>query len=225
MSDMKDTEVRLDFARGERKGFPEVIFTSGKSDAQLRFIAEQIRGRRLDTAFSRMSAEQNVIVGGILEDFRYDATARFGWTAFGTPKNFSGVVAVLTAGSSDVPVAEEAALIAEFSGCEARRFYDVGVAGLHRLLGVIDEVKEADAVIVAAGMDGALPSVVAGLVPSLVIGLPTSVGYGIAEGGLSALRSMLSSCSPGIVVVNIDNGIGAGLSAALAAQHGRRARI
>ena len=141
-----------------------------------------------------------------------------GFTAFEPRQKRGSVIAVLSAGSTDVPAAEEAASIAEFSGCKVLRFYDVGVAGIHRLMEVLPEVRKADAVIVAAGMDGALPSVVAGLVPSLVIGLPTSVGYGIAEGGNTALRSMLCSCSPGLVVVNIDNGVGAGLSAVLAAQ-------
>jgi len=127
-------------------------------------------------------------------------------------------VAVITAGSSDVPIASEAAAIADFFGCDVRKFFDVGVAGLHRLLSVMPDIKEADIAIVAAGMDGALPTVVTGLVPCLVIGLPTSVGYGIASGGGVALNAMLSSCSPGMVVVNIDNGIGAGLAAVVAAK-------
>lgn len=215
---MTHKEVRLDLERTARKGFPEVIYTSGKSDEQLCTIAEQIAARRVDTAFSRMSKEQCGIVRRAIPNFVYHESPHFGYTAFGIPKNFCGSVAVLSAGSSDVPVAEEAALIAEFSGCSVSRFYDVGVAGLHRLLDVLPEVRKAGAVVVAAGMDGALPSVVAGLVAPLVIGLPTSVGYGAADHGLTALRAMLCSCSSGLTVVNIDNGIGAGLAAVLAAE-------
>lgn len=218
---MKEVEVRLDLSRKERKGFPEVIFCQGKSDEQLRVIAAEIKESAVDTAFSRMNFEQSVIVSAIINGFRYSNVSRLGFAEFHERTHCHGVVAVLTAGSTDVPVAEEAAGIADFSGCIVKRFYDVGVAGIHRLMGVIPEVSEADVVIVAAGMDGALPSVVAGLVPSLVIGLPTSVGYGVAEHGLTALRSMLCSCSPGLVVVNIDNGIGAGLAAYLALKKSR----
>lgn len=212
----KIAEVRLDFARRERKGFSEVIFCPGKSDEQLRVIAEDINTKRLDTAFSRMSVEQYELIASIISPFRYDPVSRLGMTGYNRIEPNGSTIVVLSAGSTDVPAAEEAAGIAEFSGCAVKRFYDVGVAGIHRLLEVLPEVCEADAVIVAAGMDGALPSVVAGLVPSLVIGLPTSVGYGIAENGKTALRSMLCSCSPGLVVVNIDNGIGAGLAAVMA---------
>lgn len=212
----KAAEVRLDFARRERKGFSEVIFCPGKSDEQLRVIAEDINTKRLDTAFSRMSVEQYELIASVISPFRYDPVSRLGMTGYNRIEPNGSAIVVLSAGSTDVPVAEEAAGIAEFSGCAVKRFYDVGVAGIHRLLEVLPEVCEADAVIVAAGMDGALPSVVAGLVPSLVIGLPTSVGYGIAENGKTALRSMLCSCSPGLVVVNIDNGIGAGLAAVMA---------
>lgn len=211
-------EVRLDFDRKKRKGFPEVIFCEGKSDSQMLTIAREIDEKKLDTAFSRMTREQFVVVSSVIENFKYDEVSRLGRTEYLKPVPCGAVVAVLTAGSTDVPCAEEAALIAEFSGCTVTRFYDVGVAGIHRLFNVLPSVIKADVVIVAAGMDGALPSVVAGLVPCLVIGLPTSVGYGVAEGGMTALRSMLSSCSPGLVVVNIDNGIGAGLSAVLAAK-------
>lgn len=218
-----NSEVRLDMDRDKRKGFGEVVFCSGKSDDQLRHIASELVRARKNMAFSRLDERQREVVAsvdGVLDFFRYNAVARFGWTEFTPAARHDGVVAVVTAGSTDVPVAEEAAGIVEFSGLTAKRFYDVGVAGIHRLMDVLPEIKAADAVIVAAGMDGALPSVVAGLVPSLVIGLPTSVGYGIAENGVTALRSMLCSCSPGLVAVNIDNGIGAGL-AAVAAVKGR----
>ncbi|HPX03190.1 MAG TPA: nickel pincer cofactor biosynthesis protein LarB [Synergistaceae bacterium] len=211
-------EVRLDLDRVKRKGFSEVIFCERKSEKQLREIAEEIINKRLDTAFSRMDERQRSVVASIIEDFEYDAVSRVGITSFGTIEKNGAIVAVVSAGSTDIPVAEEAARIIEFFGSRADRFYDVGVAGIHRLFEVLPEIKKADVVIVAAGMDGALPSVVSGLVSSLVIGLPTSVGYGIAENGMTALRSILCSCSPGLVAVNIDNGVGAALSALAAAR-------
>ncbi|MDR3354216.1 MAG: nickel pincer cofactor biosynthesis protein LarB [Synergistaceae bacterium] len=209
--------VRLDFARESRKGVGEVVYCPGKSDEQLRFIADSVRSKGANMAFSRMSPEQAEMISSGNPPLVYNPISRLG-TIGGHDVRAVCAVAVLTAGSSDVPIAEEAAGIAEFHGAEIKRFYDVGVAGLHRLLGILDELKDSDAVIVAAGMDGALPSVVAGLVPCLVIGLPTSVGYGIAKGGKAALSSMLASCSPGLVVVNIDNGVGAGLAAFIAAK-------
>lgn len=211
-------EVRLDADRSRRKGFSEVIFCEGKSDKQLLRIAEEIITKRLDTAFSRMAEDQFRTVVSVIEDFRYDPLSRVGHTHFGKIKKNGALIAVVSAGSTDVPTAEEAAQIIEFFGSKAERFYDVGVAGIHRLFDVLPDIRKADVVIVAAGMDGALPSVVSGLVSSLVIGLPTSVGYGIAEKGNTALRSMLCSCSPGLVVVNIDNGVGAALSALAASK-------
>ena len=212
-------EVRLDADRIRRKGFSEVIFCEGKSEKQLLNIAEEIKAQKLDTAFSRMDEDQFGAVASVIDGFRYDPLSRVGHTDFGTIKKNSALMAVVSAGSTDVPVAEEAAQIIEFFGSRAERFYDVGVAGIHRLFDVLPEIRKADVVIVAAGMDGALPSVVSGLVSSLVIGLPTSVGYGIAEKGNTALRSMLCSCSPGLVVVNIDNGVGAALSALAASKN------
>ena len=211
-------EVRLDADRIRRKGFSEVIFCEGKSEKQLLNIAEEIKAQKLDTAFSRMDEDQFGAVASVIDGFRYDPLSRVGHTDFGTIKKNSALMAVVSAGSTDVPAAEEAAQIIEFFGSRAERFYDVGVAGIHRLFDVLPEIRKADVVIVAAGMDGALPSVVSGLVSSLVIGLPTSVGYGIAEKGNTALRSMLCSCSPGLVVVNIDNGVGAALSALAASK-------
>ncbi len=211
-------EVRLDADRIRRKGFSEVIFCEGKSEKQLLNIAEEIKAQKLDTAFSRMDEDQFGAVASVIDGFRYDPLSRVGHTDFGTIKKNGAIMAVVSAGSTDVPAAEEAAQIIEFFGSRAERFYDVGVAGIHRLFDVLPEIRKADLVIVAAGMDGALPSVVSGLVSSLVIGLPTSVGYGIAEKGNTALRSMLCSCSPGLVVVNIDNGVGAALSALAASK-------
>lgn len=212
----KTPEVRLDFERPGRKGISEVIYCPGKSDAQLLTIARDVRRRAVNMAFSRMTPEQAGIAAGD-PPLEYDPVSRLGVIKFESAEP-GGLVAVLSAGSSDVPIASEAAAIAELNGCRVKKFFDVGVAGLHRLLSILPEIKDAPVVIVAAGMDGALPSVVAGLVRGLVIGLPTSVGYGVASGGNVALNSMLSSCSPGLVVVNIDNGVGAGLSAVIAAQ-------
>ncbi|MDR3281123.1 MAG: nickel pincer cofactor biosynthesis protein LarB [Synergistaceae bacterium] len=210
-------EVRLDYERPRRKGIGEVIYCPGKSDSQMLSIAASVRAKGVNMAFSRMSPEQAALLADGRPPLEYDAVSRLG-----VIKNEEveprGVIAVLSAGSSDVPVASEAAGIAELHGCRVKKFFDVGVAGLHRLMGILPEIMDADVVIVAAGMDGALPSVVAGLAPGLVIGLPTSVGYGVATGGHAALNSMLSSCSPGLVVVNIDNGVGAGLSAVIAAR-------
>lgn len=212
-----DGDVRLDYQRELRKGIGEVVYCPGKSDDQLARIASDVRSRGAAMAFSRMSPAQAALVGEGKPPLVYNSVSGLG--TLNAPENVAiGRVAVLSAGSSDVPVAEEAAGIAEFAGCRVDRFFDVGVAGLHRLLGVLPRLREADAVIVVAGMDGALPSVVTGLVRSLVIGLPTSVGYGVASGGHAALGAMLSSCSPGLVVVNIDNGVGAGLAAAIAAR-------
>jgi NCAIR mutase (PurE)-related protein len=212
-------EVRLDYDRPQRKGIGEVVYCPGKSDSQMLSIVESVRNKRVNMAFSRMSQSQADIVPDGDPPLIYDHVSKLGVIKCRGVENI-GCVAVLSAGSSDVPIASEAAGIAEFHGCEVKKFFDVGVAGLHRLLGILPEIIGADAVIVAAGMDGALPSVVAGLVPGLVIGLPTSVGYGVASGGGAALNSMLSSCSPGLVVVNIDNGVGAGLSAAIVARKG-----
>lgn len=210
-------EVRLDFHRPLRKGIGEVVYCPGKSDGQLVEIAHQVRESGSNMAFSRMSQEQAALIAEGVPPFFYDPISKIGVIKSYT-EEIRGRVAVLSAGSSDVPVAEEAAQIAEISGCLVDRYYDVGVAGLHRLLSVLSKIREADVVVVAAGMDGALPSVVSGLVSPLVIALPTSVGYGVADKGKTALAAMLCSCSPGLAVVNIDNGIGAGLAAAIVAR-------
>ncbi|GHV28896.1 hypothetical protein FACS1894167_07100 [Synergistales bacterium] len=218
--DANAPEVRLDISRAVRKGIGEVVYCPGKSDGQLISIAEELRSKRASMAFSRMTPPQAELIRDGEPPLVYDSVSRLGYIRFGVPSE-SCAIAVLTAGSSDVPAAEEAAGIAEFNGARVKKFFDVGVAGLHRLLEIVPELADVGAVIVAAGMDGALPSVVAGLVPCIVIGLPTSVGYGAAKGGYAALNSMLSSCSPGLVVVNIDNGVGAGLSAVIAARKGK----
>ncbi len=209
-------DVKLDLHRSVRKGVGEIIYCAGKSEAQIRKIALSLNSDTGNAAFSRMSPDQADIVTEIIPEFEYFPIPRMGILKYHDPEP-RGRVALLAAGSSDLAAAEEAAMIAEFLGCTVERHYDVGVAGLHRLLDIMPRIREADAIVVAAGMDGALPSVVAGLVKTLVIALPTSVGYGACFGGVSALLAMLNSCSTGIVVVNIDNGIGAGVAASLIA--------
>ncbi|MDR3280848.1 MAG: nickel pincer cofactor biosynthesis protein LarB [Synergistaceae bacterium] len=218
MSADHSDEVRLDYSRERRKGVGEVVYCSGKSDEQLSLIASDIRSRRMNMAFSRLSTEQAELIAPGDPPMSYNPVSKLGLIEFTPAPRLGATVAVISAGSSDVPAALEAAEIVQFLGCDTQKFFDVGVAGLHRLLDSLPEIRDADIAIVAAGMDGALPTVVAGLVPCLVIGLPTSVGYGIASGGAVALNTMLSSCSPGMVVVNIDNGIGAGLAAVVAAK-------
>lgn len=219
-----------DLEREERRGMPEVVLAEGKRPEHVieiaaAFLAARGRAiisraspplaRRLKARFADCAVESHALARLVVvrrPDFRATPTG--------------GIVGLITAGTADLPVAEEARAIAQQMGCTVITAYDVGVAGLHRLLAPLHQMLEGgvDAIIVAAGMDGALPSVVAGLVDVPVIGLPTSVGYGAGGQGLAALLSMLQTCSPGLVVVNIDNGIGAGATAALIANRVARAR-
>lgn len=213
-------DVRLDGHRSVRRGIGEIILCQGKSPSQLQDIAALLRERPGNTLFSRMTFEQAEIVRGELTEMVYHPLPRMGVLQIGESKSRGTSIAVVSAGAGDVPVAEEAALVASFAGCRVERYFDVGVAGLHRLLDVLPDLRKADAIIVVAGMDGALPSVVSGLVGSLVIAVPTSVGYGASFGGVAPLLAMLNACSSGVVVVNIDNGVGAGVAAALASRPG-----
>jgi pyridinium-3,5-biscarboxylic acid mononucleotide synthase len=223
-------EIRPDSHREQRKGVPEVIFGETKDIGQIITMTRNILAESGRAIISRVQPEA---VEALREAFkthtvRVRETARA--VAIYRPdyvhRSTGGYVGVISAGTSDIPVAEEAALIAEEMGCEVTCIYDVGVAGLHRLLEPLRDLlsKEVDAIIVAAGMDGALPSVVAGLVPVPVIGLPTSIGYGMGGKGIAALLSMLQTCAPGLSVVNIDNGVGAGITAAMIANGVARAR-
>ncbi|MEO6890809.1 MAG: nickel pincer cofactor biosynthesis protein LarB [Ktedonobacteraceae bacterium] len=223
-------EMRPDLGREQRKGAPEIIFGETKEVAQIEAIARHLLAGSGRAIISRLRPEA---IGVLQEAFRgYRISVREAARAMviSSPeyvrRSTGGHVGVISAGTSDIPVAEEAALIAEEMGCRVTCIYDVGVAGLHRLLGPLRELlsTEVDAIIVAAGMDGALPSVVAGLAPVPVIGLPTSVGYGLGGKGLAALLSMLQTCAPGLSVVNIDNGVGAGVTAALIANRVAQAR-
>ncbi|MCL1876272.1 MAG: nickel pincer cofactor biosynthesis protein LarB [Synergistaceae bacterium] len=207
-------EVKLDNHRPLRKGFAEIVYCPGKSASQIEAIAEALKDTEHNTLFSRVSREQNAVISRIISDAVYHEKANM----TGVPrekfeKKRSGLT-VVTAGSSDVPVAEEAAVTAEYMGCNAERLYDVGIAGIHRLLSHLDVLQTSKVIIAVAGMEGALPSVVGGLVNCPVIAVPTSVGYGASFGGVAALLTMLNSCSTGVAVVNIDNGLGAGFFAA-----------
>jgi NCAIR mutase (PurE)-related protein len=216
--------ARLDLQRAQRTGIPEAVFAEGKTPTQvatlLRGLAERI-GVALATRVTTESA--NTVISDLTPEFNvvHHGTGR---TIVVTrqdyePKSTGGKVAILAAGTSDLPVAEEARVTAEVMGCEVMTFYDVGVAGIHRLVEPLTKIvgSEVAALVVVAGMEGALPSVVRGLVPVPVIGVPTSVGYGFGGKGKAALMSMLQSCAPGLTVVNIDNGFGAGSTAALIA--------
>ena len=222
--------VRPDFLREERKGVPEVILAEGKDEHQVLEIAEAFLAVRGRAIISRLNP---VLIERLQERFAgHEIEVSPSWRIMvvrkpgGRPPRTGGKVGIITAGTSDVPVAEEARVMAEEMGCETTAIYDVGVAGIHRLFEPLRAMLEVsvDAVVVAAGMDGALPSVVAGLVNVPVIGLPTSTGYGLGGKGVSALLSMLQTCSPGLVVVNIDNGIGAGATAAMIANRVAAAR-
>jgi NCAIR mutase (PurE)-related protein len=223
MAALRDLPFRaLDFAhvdthRHLRTGFPEVVLGEGKTPAQIAAILKELAAGGAPTVFAtRVSPEAAALVVPAVPGARYLATPRI--VAVGDPPppdRGRGVIAVISAGTSDVPVAEEAAVTAELSGNRVERIYDVGVAGLHRLLAHRETVAAAEIVIVVAGMEGALPSVVGGLFARPVIAVPTSVGYGASLGGIAALLGMLNSCASGVAVVNIDNGFGAGRMAAM----------
>ena len=205
--------AKLDHHRSLRSGFPEVIFCQGKTSEQIVKIFERFIAADAKVLATRASEQQYEEVRKAVPDAVYLKTPRL--ITYQLEKSEGiGKVAVCTAGTSDIPVAEEAACVAEFFGASVERFYDVGVAGIHRLLAVAPQIREANAVIAIAGMEGALASVIGGLVDKPVIAVPTSVGYGANFGGLSALLTMLNSCAEGISVVNIDNGFGAGYLAA-----------
>lgn len=201
--------AKLDTHRKIRTGFGEVVFCSGKSDAHLKQIFQKLAEDEGNVLGTRASQEQFQLIRSLCPDAVYDPLARL-VKVIRKPMELRGSVAVCTAGTADIPVAEEAAQTAEFFGSQVNRVYDVGVSGLHRLLANLDPIQEANCVIAVAGMEGALPSVLGGLVSNPVIAVPTSIGYGASLQGISALLTMLNSCANGIAVVNIDNGYGAG---------------
>jgi NCAIR mutase (PurE)-related protein len=202
--------AKVDHHRALRQGFPEAVFGAGKTPEQIVAIVERISARGQRVLVTRTDEAVHRLVVEDLPDARYHAAARCITVETGPPASLPGRIAIAAAGTSDLPVAEEAAVTATFYGAEVDRVYDVGVAGLHRLLDRAGTIREADVVIVVAGMEGALPSVIAGLVDTPVVAVPTSVGYGASFHGLAALLAMLNSCASGVGVVNIDNGFGAG---------------
>jgi pyridinium-3,5-biscarboxylic acid mononucleotide synthase len=201
--------AKLDHHRSIRQGYPEVVFGPGKTPAQIARIAERIVATGHNLLITRTTAEASAAVTAVLAEATFNEVARTITLRVSPPPPGRGMVAVAAAGTADLPVAEEAVVCLEMMGNEVERLYDVGVAGLHRLLAVHDRLSAARVVIVVAGMEGALPSVVGGLVDVPVIAVPTSVGYGASFGGITALLAMLNSCATGVSVVNIDNGFGA----------------
>jgi pyridinium-3,5-biscarboxylic acid mononucleotide synthase len=205
----------LDSQREVRLGFPEVIYGAGKSDDQLRGIVSHLVGKGSDILATKATERQFAAVADLHPGLRFDPVSRTISLKLSERPVSASYIAVVTAGTSDVPVAEEAAVTAELFGNRVERIYDVGVAGLHRLIGKLSSIRGARVVVAVAGMEGALPSVLGGLVDKPVIAVPTSVGYGANFGGLSALLTMLNGCAAGVSVVNIDNGFGAGYIASM----------
>jgi NCAIR mutase (PurE)-related protein len=214
--------TRVDHHRSLRTGLPEVIYAAGKTTEQTCAIFASLTHSGVDVLATRVSAETAAALVAKHPAAAHNATARTVALVQGASLPAEGHVAVVCAGTSDLPVAEEAAVTAETFRTQVTRLYDIGVAGLHRILAVRDQLASADVVIVCAGMEGALPSVVGGLVGVPVIAVPTSVGYGASFGGATALLGMLNSCSPNVSVVNIDNGFGAAYSAVLIARSAAR---
>jgi len=207
--------ARVDTHREVRQGFPEVILGLGKTPAQIAAIAEKIVGRGQTLLVTRATPDAYDAVRAVVPAAEYQRDARAITYAQGRVEAGVGTIAIMCAGTSDLPVAEEAAITAIMMGNRIDRLYDVGVAGIHRLLAERERLQKSRVVVVVAGMEGALPSVVAGLVKVPVIAVPTSVGYGASFGGLAALLGMLNSCANGVAVVNIDNGFGAACMASL----------
>jgi len=205
----------LDTHRTLRRGFPETVYGPGKSIEQIVAIVSKLHAAGQTALVTRVGKEAHAAVAAVHEKAEYHAEARALVLRSGPKRKGRPGIVVMTAGTTDIGVAEEAALTAELMGEAVRRIYDVGVAGLHRLLAHRATLTKANVIIVVAGMEGALPSVVAGLVGCPIVAVPTSVGYGAGAGGFAALLAMLNSCAPGVAVVNIDNGHGAGCLASL----------
>jgi NCAIR mutase (PurE)-related protein len=224
-----DGQARPDLNRERRTGAPEVIYASGKSPEQILALVQTFVERQGRAIVSRIDdvVARDVIAAYPGHSIRHAPRARM--LVVREPSYVlpvGGRLGIVTAGTSDLPVAEQAQVVAEEMGCAVTLISDVGVAGIHRLIGPLQRLLEngVDAIVVAAGMDGALPSVISGLVDLPVIGVPTSTGYGVGGRGLAALLSMLQTCAPGLAVVNVDNGVGAGITAALIANRVARAR-
>ncbi|OAK68382.1 nickel pincer cofactor biosynthesis protein LarB [Lederbergia galactosidilytica] len=207
--------AKVDHHRKKRQGFPEIIYGEGKTTEQILAIMKAILAKKEDVLITRISKEKAEVILQKYPKLMYHELARILSYQHEPSKPRSGYISVICAGTSDLPVAEEAAVTAEVLGSNVKRIYDVGVAGIHRLFDQIEDIQSATVSIVVAGMEGALPSVVGGLVAHPVLAVPTSIGYGANFGGLSALLTMLNSCASGISVVNIDNGFGGAYNAVL----------
>jgi len=207
--------ARVDHARAQRQGFPEVIFGQGKTREQVIGIFEKLIARAPNVLVTRTTAEVYGELRNVYTDAEWHAEARIIRVFRDRTELGAGEISIVTAGTSDIPVAEEAALTAETMGNRVKRIWDAGVAGIHRILSEREILQSSRVVVVVAGMEGALPSVVGGLVKVPVIAVPTSIGYGASFGGVAALLGMLNSCASNVTVVNIDNGFGAGFVASL----------
>ncbi len=207
--------ARVDHARAVRQGFPEVIFGQGKTKEQIIGIFEKLVARSPNVLITRTTAEVYGEIRNVFTEAEWHADARIIRIFRDKTELGAGEIAIVTAGTSDIPVAEEAALTAETMGNRVKRIWDAGVAGIHRILSEREILQNSRVVVVVAGMEGALPSVVGGLVKVPVIAVPTSIGYGASFGGIAALLGMLNSCASNVTVVNIDNGFGAGFVAGL----------
>ncbi len=207
--------ARVDHARAERQGFPEVIFGAGKTRNQIVGIFEKLIARSPNVLITRTDADVFGEIRNVLTESEWHESANLIRVWRDKTELGAGEIAIVTAGTSDIPVAEEAALVAETMGNRVTRIWDAGVAGIHRILAEREVLQNARVVVVVAGMEGALPSVVGGLVKVPVIAVPTSIGYGASFGGLAALLGMLNSCASNVTVVNIDNGFGAGFVSSL----------
>ena len=216
--------ARVDHGRASRQGFPEVIFGHGKTSDQICGIFEKLVERSPNVLITRTNKDVYGDVRNIFTDAEWHDSARVIRVLRDTTDMGVGEITVCTAGTSDIPVAEEAALTVEAMGNRVNRIWDAGVAGVHRILNEREKLQDSRVVIVVAGMEGALPSVVGGLVSVPVIGVPTSIGYGAAFGGVAALLGMLNSCASNVTVVNIDNGFGAGFVASLVNRSWERGR-
>jgi NCAIR mutase (PurE)-related protein len=216
--------AQVDLHRRQRCGFPEVILCEGKTPLWVEGVVGEIVKANQDCLATRVNAEQSAHLAQVFQQAEQDRVARTFWLPASSPaaRTTSGRVVVITAGTSDLPVAQEAVVTARALGCEVKLLADVGVAGIHRLLRHREQFAGADAIVCVAGMDGALPSVVGGLVDCPVIAVPTSIGYGAAFGGLAALLTMLNACSANVVPVNIDSGFKGGYVAALIARRAAR---
>jgi NCAIR mutase (PurE)-related protein len=208
--------TRIDHHRSLRKGFPEVIWGEGKTSGQILSIMKQLKKKGQNILITRLERKKAEAVQKVFLKSRYYPKPKvLTYLTHPVKSEGKGTILVITAGTTDIPVAEEAAITAQFMGNRVETLYDVGVAGIHRLLYERERLEKARVLIVIAGMEGALPSVVGGLVDRPVIAVPTSVGYGTSFGGITALLAMLNSCASGVSVVNIDNGFGAGYMASL----------